>query len=165
MRLKNYALTRTQSFPFEDLAATTAKRRELTLRDAVEVLSLADLNGVALSDDAAAATKPAETAVFYTTIRNRAMHGNRPSGLFNHSSWVVKDAFAPPLLAVDENEWESLALEPSPLQNFSVATFTASASGEKTRWLDLVINNLDDRGHPFHMVCPLKLHPYLIYQG
>ncbi|KAJ3479850.1 hypothetical protein NLG97_g8215 [Lecanicillium saksenae] len=150
MPLKNYALTRIQSFPLGDLGS--APKRALTRRaDAVEVLSLAEVNGVAMPDDEAAATKPAETAVFYTTIRNRATHENRPAGLFNHSSWIVKDPFAPPLLATDEDEWVNLAKEPSPLQNFTVAAFAASAKGEKTRWMDLVVNNLDDKGHPFHL--------------
>lgn len=149
MPLKNYALTRIQSFPFGDAISS----RKLTRRaEAVEVLSLGKVNGSALSKDAAAATKPDETAVFYTTIKNRATHENRPAGLFNHSSWIVKDAFEPPLLAVEEDVWADLAKEPSPLQNFTVPTFAASAAGEKTRWMDVVVNNLDDKGHPFHMV-------------
>lgn len=153
MPLKNYALTRIQSFPLEELGS--AAKRALTRRqNAVEMISLADVNGIALSDEIAASTKPAETVVFYTTIKNRATHENRPAGLFNHSSWIVKDAFAPPLLAVDEEKWAGLAKEPSPLQNFTVSTFAASAAGDKTRWLDVVVNNLDDKGHPFHLVCP-----------
>ncbi|ATY65915.1 ferro-O2-oxidoreductase [Cordyceps militaris] len=149
MPLKNYALTRVQSFPVDDGATG---QRALTQRDdAVEMLSLADLNGVALSEEAASATKPAETAVFYTTIKNRATHENRPAGLFNHSSWIVKDAFAPPLLAVDEDQWVNLAKEPSPLQNFTVPAFKTNASGDKIRWMDMVVNNLDDKGHPFHL--------------
>ncbi|TQV93610.1 ferro-O2-oxidoreductase [Cordyceps javanica] len=150
MPLKNYALTRIQSFPVDNLDATVERalsRRE----DAVELLSLAELKGLALSDAAANATDPAETAVFYTTIRNRATHENRPAGLFNHSSWIVKDVFSPPLLAVDKAEWADLAKEPSPLQNFTVSTFEASGAGDKTRWMDLVINNSDDKGHPFHL--------------
>lgn len=159
MPLKNYALTRIQSFPLDDGAPAA---RTLTRRaDAVDVLSLADVHGVSLSSDDAAATSPAETAVFYTTIRNRATHQNRPAGLFNHSSWIVKDAFAPPLLAVEEKEWVNLAKEPSPLQNFTVAAFEASKTGEKTRWLDMVVNNLDDKGHPFHLVC-FTAHIYML---
>lgn len=151
MPLKNYALTRIQSFPFENLGATP--RKALTRRsDAVELLSLADVKGIALSNEDAAATKPAETAVFYTTIKNRATHANRPAGLFNHSSWIVKDDFAPPLLAVDTEQWADLAKEPSPLQNFTVSAFEASTVGDKTRWMDMVVNNLDDKGHPFHLV-------------
>ncbi|OAA53343.1 ferro-O2-oxidoreductase [Cordyceps fumosorosea ARSEF 2679] len=150
MPLKNYALTRIQSFPVGDLGKT-ADRKINRRDDAVKMLSLADLNGVSLSDEAAEATKPAETAVFYTTIKNRATHANRPAGLFNHSSWIVKDAFAAPLLAVDEEQWPSLAEEPSRLQNFTVSTFKASAAGRKTRWMDMVVNNLDDKGHPFHL--------------
>lgn len=153
MPLKNYALTRIQSFPLEELG-TTAKRALTRRQNAVEMLSLADVNGISLSDEIAASTKPAETVVFYTTIKNRATHENRPAGLFNHSSWIVKDAFAPPLLAVDEEKWADLAKEPSPLQNFTVSTFAASAADDKTRWLDMVVNNLDDKGHPFHLVCP-----------
>ncbi|KAM0668557.1 hypothetical protein ACQRIU_002119 [Beauveria bassiana] len=150
MPLKNYALTRIQSFPMDDMKAT-AKRTLKRRNDAVDMLSLADVNGIALSDKAAAATEPAETAVYYTTIKNRATHENRPAGLFNHSSWIVKDAFAPPLLAVDEGRWADLAKEPSPLQNFTVSAFETSAAGAPTRWMDLVVNNLDDKGHPFHL--------------
>ncbi|EFX05454.1 laccase iv [Grosmannia clavigera kw1407] len=68
-----------------------------------------------------------QTLVEYAKVQLLAKFGNRPMGFMNHSSWN-KDQLVP---------------------------FVAGSSSGA--WVDLVINSLDDGGHPF------RLHGHAIY--
>lgn len=92
---------------------------------------------------------PRETAVLYTTMLVRAANHNRPVGTVNHTSWAVSDAKAQPLLSLDRQQWSSAVPQPTTAQTLKVPWFRESGPG---KWLELVINNFDDKGHPFHLV-------------
>lgn len=73
--------------------------------------------------------------VIYSAIEilNR-LHGI-PTGFVNRTHWTPQN---PPLLAVERKSWDDHQLVPW--------------TGNKPIWVDLVINNLDGTGHPFHLV-------------
>ncbi|XP_044717680.1 multicopper oxidase domain-containing protein [Hirsutella rhossiliensis] len=135
MGLKNFALTRKQSFPLvwkagKGGAASTHRRHGPEA--GVPHLALGDASGPPLDPALAGLIEhPHETAVLYTTMLVRAANHNRPVGTVNHTSWAVSDPKSQPLLSLDREQWSSAIPQPT--------------------WLELVINNFDDKGHPFHM--------------
>jgi len=78
----------------------------------------------------------AQTLVLYSTISYLARYENRPKGFFNRTSWSVPHSGLP-LLAMSRGDWA----EPSPF----IPQVSTGA------WIDVVLNNLDDKTHPFHL--------------
>lgn len=68
-----------------------------------------------------------------------ARNENSPAGYFNQTSFRHQSDPPYPLLALPRRQWDS--------NQFSFST------GPKPVWIDLVVNNLDEGGHPFHLVC------------
>jgi FtsP/CotA-like multicopper oxidase with cupredoxin domain len=66
-----------------------------------------------------------------------AINSNRPKGSINHTTWAVSERFTP-LLALERLTWPA---DPEP--------FIPETDGAE--WIDIVLNNFDDRGHPFHL--------------
>ncbi|KAG5959414.1 hypothetical protein E4U57_000704 [Claviceps arundinis] len=150
MQLMNPALTRMQEFPLKwtqpDSRSSRARgdRREL-----VNVVNLRDAQGVSTALDKMATEK----ALLYTSLAINSFKNNEPWGELNHTSWMWKDPYAKPLLAINATAWQNGTEQANPFRAFKVPRFEA---GEE-RWMDLVVNNVDDRGHPFH------LHGYEFY--
>lgn len=67
-----------------------------------------------------------------------ARNHNVPFGYFNQTTWKPQQNPPAPLVALPRQHWDS--------NQFS---FTTNPDSE---WIDLVINNLDEGAHPFHMV-------------
>lgn len=152
MPLKNFALTRIQSFPVSksrQRRGTQPQFRERSDSDSPP-LYLADVQGPILDERAPSFQVPSETVVLYTTVQIRSSSHNQPVGIFNHSSWILNDSQAKPLLALDESDWEQVTNQPSAVQHLNVPSFSMGDAEEK--WMELVVNNMDDKGHPFHMV-------------
>jgi hypothetical protein len=63
--------------------------------------------------------------------------GNVPSGFINRTTWAPQTSPAKPLIEIERGMWDQNQLVPVV---------------EVGKWVDLVVNNLDDRGHPFHLV-------------
>ncbi|CAL5866884.1 uncharacterized protein PFLUO_LOCUS1095 [Penicillium psychrofluorescens] len=87
--------------------------------------------------------KAQETHVVYTKIQKMARNANVPFGYFNHTSWQTQQDPRVPLIALPRSQWDK--------NQFSFTT------GKETQWVDLVVNNLDEGPHPFH------LHGYHFY--
>lgn len=139
----NPALARIQTFPLT--WPRTASPR-ISIREQVKIFNLATAKG----DEHSIITlpQPAETAVLYTTVSPNSYKEDAPWGELNHTSFVWKDAHAKPLLAMDKGTWENGTEQANPMREFGVPKFE---SGEG-RWMELVVNNIDDKGHPFHLV-------------
>ncbi len=75
--------------------------------------------------------------LLYATMSYLAINSNRPKGYINHTTWTVSERYTP-LLALDRARWPS---DPTP--------FIPSTDG--AQWVDIVLNNMDDKGHPFHL--------------
>lgn len=97
-----------------------------------------------------------DVAVFYTRLEILAFHENAPLGVVNHSSWFVEDANAAPLLGQDRHEWATTITPPAVFGDLEMQRDVPwyRQSGPD-RWMDFVVNNLDEKGHPFHLVSHL----------
>ncbi|KAG5999529.1 hypothetical protein E4U43_002016 [Claviceps pusilla] len=144
MQLMNPALTRMQEFPL-NWTRSHISSGSAEVGDGWELVNVFNLEN-AQGHPVALDEAPADTTVLYTSLGINAFKKNEPWGELNHTSWVWRDPYAKPLLAMDKNAWHSGTEQANPLRTFKVPRFEA---GEQ-RWMDLVVNNVDDRGHPFH---------------
>lgn len=78
------------------------------------------------------------THLVYTKIQKMARNHNVPFGYFNQTTWKPQIDPPSPLIALPRNEWDS--------NQFAFTT------GPDSVWVDLVVNNLDEGPHPFHLV-------------
>ena len=150
MGLKNFALTREQSFPLLWAASEGEDSRKHSQREPqmISQFKLADAAGVPLQASLSAIANPEETAVLYSTMRVRAANHNQPVGTVNHTSWIVSDPSQRPLLSLDREAWADTIKQPTTAQTLMIPWFRHG----KERWIELVLNNFDDKGHPFHLV-------------
>ncbi|KAJ5948165.1 multicopper oxidase-domain-containing protein [Penicillium verhagenii] len=81
--------------------------------------------------------KPDQTYVIYTKIQILSFNHNIPFGIFNQTTWSPQKDPSMPLIALPRNQWDE--------NQFAITT------GPGPAWIDLVVNNLDDGGHSFHM--------------
>ena len=79
-----------------------------------------------------------QTHVVYTKIQKLARNRNVPLGYFNQTSWEPQQEPRIPLISLARNRWDS--------NQFAIST------GLDPVWVDLVVNNLDEGAHPFHLV-------------
>ncbi len=91
--------------------------------------------------------------VIYTTTLKLAKHHNIPMGFINHTSWSPQAEPPEPLISISRSQYDRNQLSPRiPLFRKGTAD-----TGLSKGWVEVVINNLDDGGHPFH------LHGYSFY--
>lgn len=103
-----------------------------------------DLQQVVAPNTQAIAPNADMTIVLYTTTLKLARLKNIPHGFINHTTWKSQ---SPPLLDLPRSEYNSHQLVPSiPLKSPPL-------------WVDIVLNNLDDDHHPFHLH---GYSPYLV---
>ncbi|EED18309.1 laccase, putative [Talaromyces stipitatus ATCC 10500] len=87
--------------------------------------------------------KSEQTHIVYTKVEKLSRLDNIPHGFFNRTTWKIQSDPPYPLLGLPRNQWDK--------HQFAVST------GNKNGWVDLVVNNLDEGAHPFH------LHGYNFY--
>ncbi|KAJ5901666.1 multicopper oxidase-domain-containing protein [Penicillium taxi] len=128
----NPALTPLQSFPiiykstFQKTILTPETRKKINLEKIPS--SPAILKSLPRRAD--------QTQVVYTKIQKLARNHNIPFGYFNQTTWKPqKDPFTP-LRNLPRSQWDSNQL---------------SFSTPDAAWIDLVVNNLDEGPHPFHL--------------
>lgn len=146
--MKNYALTRIQTFPLKWKRATESTYNRKDRRDQVAVFDIATAHGPTIPGDSAIHAEPAETALLYTSLAINSFKNDAPWGEINHTSWVWKDPKAKPLLSLHRDDWASGTEQANNLRTFKAPWYEAGPE----RWIDLVVNNIDDKGHPFHLV-------------
>ncbi|KAI2791087.1 hypothetical protein POX_c03942 [Penicillium oxalicum] len=78
-----------------------------------------------------------QTQVVYTKIQKMARNHNIPEGYFNQTTWQPQSEPPVPLIGLPRERWDS--------NQFAFST------GSDAVWVDLVVNNLDEGPHPFHM--------------
>ena len=87
-----------------------------------------------------------QTILLYVKTEQRSQFGNRPMGFINRTSWAPQAMPPLALNAIRRESWDSNQLIPFiPLPE------------SKPLWVDIIVNNLDDGSHPFH------LHGYNFY--
>lgn len=137
MKFKNFALTPTQSFPISSsLKPKKQARRSEDKEDEEDELlpffPLANASGPTITMPSAAN----KTILLYTKIEILSEFHNIPKGFINRTSWEAR-ADQTPLLALDRSSWDE--------------AFVPRIGPEMGMWVDIVLNNMDDRGHPFHL--------------
>lgn len=122
----NPALTAVQRFPIN--SGTLSRHIAPADQSRVNLLEAVSAAGDSVFPD-----EINETMVIYTNTLKLAHRANVPHGYINQTSWEEP---ATPLLETPRSSWDANQLVPSiPLG----------------AWVDLVINNVDDGGHPFHL--------------
>lgn len=82
-------------------------------------------------------TQAQETILLYIKTQMLSRFSYEPMGFINHTSWKHQ---SPPLLALNRSSWDGNQLLP----------FIGVRPSEAVQ-VDLVLNNLDDGSHPFHL--------------
>lgn len=132
----NPALTPDQSFPIHYLTSKPhdtqvslpSKRKHLNLEEVSSSPSILSR----------LPPKASETHVVYTKIQKMARNHNVPFGYFNQTTWKPQKDPPAPLVALPRSQWD--------------ANQFAFTTGPGPAWVDLVVNNLDEGPHPFHLV-------------
>ncbi|KAE8373585.1 laccase [Aspergillus bertholletiae] len=78
---------------------------------------------------------PTHTQVVYTKVQKLSINHNIPNGFFNHTSWRPQPG-STPLNTLARDKWDD--------NQFFFAV-------PESEWVDVIVNNLDDSGHPFHL--------------
>jgi len=92
-----------------------------------------------------------KTIILFTKTSKLAKYGNHPKGFINQTSWSPQD---PPLLSIARNLWDKNQLVVPVYRNHnSVGRENENEYQDSNEplWVDVIINNLDDGGHPFHL--------------
>ncbi|KAJ3459208.1 hypothetical protein MRS44_015281 [Fusarium solani] len=131
----NPALDPTQSFQIFEGKRGEYGHKEHHAPSATQALNLQNLTAATRFSDIPSKAK--KTFVFYAKTEKLAHLDYEPVGFINHTSWKPQN---PPLLAQNRSDWDDNQLVP----------FIGLASDEPTR-VDIIINNLDDGAHPFHL--------------
>lgn len=161
MPIMNPALTRIHTYPLSwshSHSPSTSVMNRDDAKDFVKTFDLSTAQGDSLSEPLP--QNSTEISVLYTTLGPNSYKDDAPWGELNHTSFVWKDANTKPLLAMDMDAWETATEQANPFRHFKVPWFE---SGQK--WVELVINNVDEKGHPFHLVRkppPHSVHPTLL---
>ncbi len=99
-----------------------------------ETIELANVNGSTIPPTTMQ-QQPSQAILVYTRIELLAHLGNAPKGYINRTYWEPQQV---PLIEGNRTSWDEHQLVPSvPMSN---------------DWVDIVINNVDEKGHPFHLV-------------
>lgn len=140
------------SFRYPNPALTTDLALPVTHTDRMDLLArphpppqLIDLSNLSapLKQPKPPRGRPDHTLVLYINTEKLAHKGNLPTSSINHTSWRPQ---SPPLLSLTRDQYDPYQFVP----------YIHSPQRDPV-WVDLVLNNLDDGPHPFH------LHGYHFY--
>ncbi|EEH49915.2 uncharacterized protein PADG_05994 [Paracoccidioides brasiliensis Pb18] len=138
-KYSNPALSSLQSFPIYSTISKSIKQTSLPQPLTLPAKNHIDLTQVSSTPALLSGLPPEadQTYVVYTKISKMSKNHNVPLGYFNHTSWRPQSTPRYPLIALDPHDWDKNQL--------------AISTGSKPVWVDLVINNLDEGAHPFHL--------------
>ncbi|TVY39252.1 Laccase [Lachnellula subtilissima] len=149
--IQNKALTPTHTFPISTTANVFTKRGHPYLPPKIVkgegYFDLAEVNGTALPDNSFSMIAD-QTVLLYTKMEILARLGNVPVGFINRTTWAAQGSPPEPLVDLDRVDWD---------KNQLVPWIPISRDQSSPSWVDIVVNNLDEKGHPFH------LHGYDFY--
>jgi hypothetical protein len=140
----NQALTTTQKFPMQHPKTRSGNRAQSNSHsqshpDSFNPNPTFDLS-TAVSPPFAETADPMpevadQTVLVYTHIEMLAHYDHVPMGYMNRTNWKPQ---AEPLIYLPREQWDENQFMP-----------VVEATGD---WVDIVVNNIDDKGHPFHLV-------------
>ncbi|KAH8816011.1 putative laccase [Xylogone sp. PMI_703] len=136
-RAHNLALTPTRSFRISDSLSPQPALAIEPKSTSLSYFNLSTVIGMDLSSTVGFPEKADKTFVIYTTVVILTIHDNIPMGIVNRTSWQPQSKPQKPLFLLDRTEWDKNQLVPW--------------TGPDPVWVDVVVNNLDEYGHPFHL--------------
>jgi hypothetical protein len=145
--IHNLALTSTQSFPISS-ASKIKRGHPFSPSSTIKTLGVFDistLNGTTIPADTMPETVD-QTILVYTKMEVLSHLGNVPAGFINRTSWAPQSS---PLVDLERAQWD---------KNQLVPWIPISEDPSKEKWVDIVVNNLDEKGHPFHLVSYFQFH-------
>lgn len=133
-KFPNPTLTLVHRFP----VSWTARPR-LSSKSTLPATQMADLQSLSSQHDQSVElpNQADQTVVLYTMTQKLTRLDNVPKGFINHTTWRPQSE---PLKSLARDHYDKHQLVPS-------ITFDA----DSPRWVDIVLNNLDEEGHPFHL--------------
>jgi FtsP/CotA-like multicopper oxidase with cupredoxin domain len=146
-RYPNSALRINQSFPIFTTMITPNSSDEQTLMDWKKPSTHFDLAkatattfppSASMNSTTTIPREASQTILLYTKTQKLAQFSNHPMGFMNRTTWRPQSF---PLLSLPRSSWDSHQLIP----------FIPLSSSSRPLWVDLIINNLDDGAHPFHL--------------
>ncbi|RDW68218.1 hypothetical protein BP5796_08875 [Coleophoma crateriformis] len=85
-----------------------------------------------------------ETLILYAKTLKLSKAANHPMGTINRTSWSPQD---PPLIEIPRSAWDDNQLVPF----ISLPANPTNRLSKDGVWVDIIVNNLDDGSHPFHL--------------
>ncbi|RDW65066.1 hypothetical protein BP6252_10717 [Coleophoma cylindrospora] len=85
-----------------------------------------------------------ETLILYAKTLKLSKAANHPMGTINRTSWSPQE---PPLIEIPRSSWDDNQLVPF----ISLPENPTNRVSKDGVWVDIIINNLDDGSHPFHL--------------
>ncbi|KAL2006773.1 hypothetical protein VTN00DRAFT_9441 [Thermoascus crustaceus] len=135
----NPALNPIQTFLINDNGMKNQKHEKPPVPEHHPTSHHIDIEKISSATSVLAALPPKaqQTHVVYTKIEKLARNHNIPYGFFNRTSWRPQSDPPVPLIALPRQKWDRNQL--------------AISTGPEPVWVDLVVNNLDEGPHPFHL--------------
>ena len=137
----NQALTATHKFPMQHRKTRSGKgtSHSQSHPDSLDPSPTFDLS-TAVSPPFGETADPMpefadQTILVYAHIDMLAHYDHVPMGYMNRTNWKPQ---AQPLIYLPREQWDENQFMPA-----------IEANGD---WVDIVVNNIDDKGHPFHLV-------------
>lgn len=140
----NFALSESQTFPLivtesTGLAGRPSAQSESPFFD-LDAVKSKSVDIEAIPDRANI------TMVLYSTSVKLAHLSNIPHGFINQTTWKPQSSPPGNLLSLPRSQWDDHQFVPSvPVPS------TVTSDPSEAPWIDLIINNLDDGSHPFHL--------------
>lgn len=135
------------SFKYQNLALTSTRRFPISLEGRLKesaqmaqgAYELQDLQSISAAHNQSQLLpeKVDSTIVLYAITQKLAILENEPHGFINHTRWIPSST---PLLELSPREWDEFQFVP--LINYNE---------DSPAWVDIVLNNLDEESHPFHL--------------
>lgn len=132
LKFKNFALTPTQHFSISSSSDSSSEFAEpVSLYNLAS--SISPVPNVNILP-----TTASQSILIYTKVEILAEYSNIPKGFINRTSWSEPIPNTPPMIATSREEWAN--------------KFTPYIQYSKDGWVDIILNNMDEKGHPFHLV-------------
>ena len=132
----NQALRQNQTFPLFDSGPVSDKT--IFIESTSNHFDLATARG-APSAEKIPPTAP-QTILLYAKTQKLSISSNHPTGFMNRTTWSPQSSPELPLISLPRSHWDKNQLVP----------YVPTTPGNET-WVDIIINNLDDGAHPFHL--------------
>ncbi|CAG8948828.1 hypothetical protein HYFRA_00001951 [Hymenoscyphus fraxineus] len=131
LQFPNFALTETQSFPITTNLTSPPPTPLNPTPTPTPLFNLPTATGPPLNLPKSAN----ENLLLYTKIEILGEYNNAPKGFINQTTW--SQPHSRPLITVNRSEWGDV--------------FIPFVKTGREQWVDIVLNNFDDKGHPFHL--------------